>query len=177
MTTRKQTTHLEIDYSRSFGGSALAARLRRISERLDRDGTRVYAAYGIYFEQRWYGVLRQLVARGPLSVGEIATELRISHASVSQARRSLEKAGIVISTSSAADGRRRTLCLTDEGLKLCRRLTPLWDDFNVVANELNEKSGNIVRLLDRLDDLLGERSMFDRIKDRAGERTNTVDDR
>lgn len=29
------------DYSRSFGGEALAARLRRASERLDRNGTRI----------------------------------------------------------------------------------------------------------------------------------------
>ena len=49
------------DYSRGFGGGALGARLRRASERIDRDSTRVYAALDIRFEQRWYGVLRQLV--------------------------------------------------------------------------------------------------------------------
>ncbi|RYG81768.1 MAG: MarR family transcriptional regulator, partial [Alphaproteobacteria bacterium] len=46
------------DYSRSFGGAALGARLRRASERIDRDGTRVYATRDVRFEQRWYGVLR-----------------------------------------------------------------------------------------------------------------------
>ena len=65
------------DYSRSFGGAALGARLRRASERIDRDGTRVYAAQGIEFEQRWYGILRQVVEEDrPMAVGEIAAILQ-----------------------------------------------------------------------------------------------------
>lgn len=158
------------DYSRTFGGMALAARLRRISERLDRDGTRVYGACGFRFEQRWYGVLRQLITRGPMSVGEIAATLRISHASVSEARRSLERDGIVIATPSPGDARRRTLDLTPAGRAMCERLSPLWDDFNAVALELNDEAGDLVRLLDRLDDALDGRSMYDRIMERVPSR-------
>jgi MarR family transcriptional regulator, organic hydroperoxide resistance regulator len=157
------------DYSRSMGGQALAARLRRISERLDRDGTRLYAEHDVVFEQRWYGVLRQLTARGPMSVGEIAAALRISHASVSEARRSMEKAGIISARSAPADKRKRTLHLTAEGEKLCARLGPMWDAFNKVAAELNAEAGDVVALLDRLDDALDRRSMHDRILDRLDE--------
>ena len=45
-------------------GAALAARLRRLSERFDRDATKLYAAQNIRFEQRWYGLLNQLVLNG-----------------------------------------------------------------------------------------------------------------
>jgi DNA-binding MarR family transcriptional regulator len=158
------------DYNRTFRGAALAARLRRLSERLDRDGTRVYAAHGIQFEQRWYGILRQLTSNGPMSVGEIAAAIQISHASVSEARRSLEKAGIVVAAISPEDGRRRTLKLTPAGLALCERLFPLWEDFNAAAQELNDEAGDVVRLLDRLDDALAQRPMYDRIMDRAASR-------
>jgi DNA-binding MarR family transcriptional regulator len=161
-------TDKQDDYSRTFGGAALAARLRRLSERLDRDGTRVYATHGIHFEQRWYGILRQLVSNGPMTVGEIATALQISHASVSEARRSLEKAGIIVAVPSSEDARRRALNLTSTGLKLCESLSPLWENFNAVAQELNEEAGDVVRLLDRLDDALTRRSMYERIMDRAG---------
>ena len=155
------------DYSRSMGGQALAARLRRLSERLDRDGTRVYAAHEVVFEQRWYGILRQLMLRGPASVGEIAEALRISHASVSEARRSMEKAGIISATSAPDDGRKRFLHLTPAGEALCARLAPLWDAFNAVAAELNAEAGDVVTLLDRLDDALDRRSMYDRILDKT----------
>jgi DNA-binding MarR family transcriptional regulator len=149
-----------------MGGQALAARLRRLSERLDRDGTRVYAGYEVAFEQRWYGILRQLMVRGPMSVGEIATALKISHASVSEARRSMEKAGIIAASSAPDDRRKRTLHLTEKGEALVARLGPLWAAFNKVAAELNAEAGDVVSLLDRLDDALDRRSMYDRIQDK-----------
>lgn len=155
------------DYSRTFRGAALAARLRRLSERLDRDGTRAYLAHGVQFEQRWYGVLRQLISNGPMSVGEIAAALQISHASVSEARRSLENAGIISSVISSEDGRRKTLSLTSAGIQLCERLSALWESFNAAAQELNDEAGDVVGLLDRLDDALARRSMYDRIMDRV----------
>ncbi|MBI1683492.1 MarR family winged helix-turn-helix transcriptional regulator [Caulobacter hibisci] len=156
------------DYSRGFGGAALAARLRRASERLDRDGARVYAAHGVRFEQRWYGVMRQLVEHGrPMAVGEIAAILHITHVSVSETSRSMEKAGIVASVAAVEDGRRRLLDLTDEGRTLAARLTPLWNAFNGAARELDAEAGELTRLLDRLDDALDERSMFDRIMART----------
>jgi DNA-binding MarR family transcriptional regulator len=156
------------DYSRSAGGAALAARLRRASERLDRDGTRIYETQDVRFEQRWYGILNQLILNGPMSIGDIAAALRITHVSVSQASRSLEKAGVIRSAASPEDGRRRVLAFTAEGEALVARLAPLWQAFNDAARELNDEAGDLVRLLDRLDDALARKSMFDRIASRIG---------
>ena len=156
------------DYSRSFGGQALAARLRRASDRVDRDGTRIYATQKVRFEQRWYGVLRQLVNRTDMSVGEIAAALRITHVSVSQACRSMEKDGLIKSAAYADDARRRNLSLTPKGRALVKKLTPLWDAFNAAAEELNAEAGNLVKLLDKLDDALDRKSMFDRITAKIG---------
>ena len=151
------------DYSRHAGGEALAARLRRLSERIDRDGTQVYAAQNVVFEQRWYGLLNQLVINGPMSIGEIASALRITHVSVSQASRSLEAAGIVVSAADPADARRRQLKLTAKGNNLVEQLSPMWRAFNAVAEELNAEAGDIVRLLNMLDDALVRKSLFDRV--------------
>lgn len=156
------------DYSRQAGGAALAARLRRLAERFDRDAARLYAAQGIGFEQRWYGLLNQLVLNGPMSIGDIGRALRITHVSVSQASRSLEAAGIIVSASSADDARRRELRLTSEGEALVAQLAPLWLAFNTVSEALNAEADDVVRLLDRLDDALARRSFFDRVADRIG---------
>lgn len=156
------------DYSRQAGGAALAARLRRLAERFDRDAARLYAAQGIRFEQRWFGLLNQLVLNGPMSIGAIGRALRITHVSVSQASRSLEAAGIIVSAPSAEDARRRELRLTPEGDALVARLAPLWLAFNTVSEELNAEASDIVRLLDQLDDALAHRSFFDRVADRIG---------
>ena len=153
------------DYSRSRGGQALGARLRRLSERIDGDSARIYAARGLKFEQRWFGVLNQLTLTGPSSVSELARTLRITHVSVSQTCRSLEKAGIIHSTPDRKDARRRTLSLTVEGRDLIARMTPLWDAFIAAAAELNDEAGNPVAALNRLDDALARKSLFERIND------------
>lgn len=150
------------DYSRAAGGAALGARLRRLSERLDRESTRIYSALGVPFEQRWYGILNQIVLNGPMTVGEIAASLRVTHVSVSQARRSLETAGFVQSLDDEADARRRPIALTPQGEALVAQLTPLWQALGDSAEELNAEAGDIVALLDRLDDALDGRSLFDR---------------
>jgi DNA-binding MarR family transcriptional regulator len=151
------------DFNRDAGSKALGARLRRLSEQIDRDATRIYAVRGIDFEQRWFGPLNQIVRNGPLAIGEIAARLGITHVSVSQAMRSLEAAGIVVSRPDAFDGRRRVLSLTPDGQALVHSLAPLWAAFDTAAAELNEEAGDVVKLLDRLDDALTRASLFDRI--------------
>jgi DNA-binding MarR family transcriptional regulator len=154
------------DYSREAGGEALGARLRRLSERIDREATQVYVAQNMDFEQRWHGLLNQLILNGPMSIGEIAAALRITHVSVSQASRSLEAAGIVSSSASPADARRRQLSLTSKGDDLVAQLSPMWRALNEVAEELNAEAGDVVQVLNRLDDALARKSLFDRVAEK-----------
>lgn len=152
-----------MDYSKSVGGAALGARLRRLSEAIDRDATRAYATLGIRFEQRWMGVLNQLALNGPMSVSEIASALKITRASVSQSRQSLEDAGLIEAEAHPLDARQRHLMLTGAGTKLIRRLKPLWDAMNEAALELNAEADNAVAALDRLDEAIARQPLFDRI--------------
>ncbi len=151
------------DFSRDAGSSALGARFRRLSEQMDRDATRVYAACGIAFEQRWFGPLNQIVHNGPLAIGEIAERLRITHVSVSHAARSLEAAGLVASHPDVADRRRRVLSLTPVGQTRVSELASLWAAFDTAAATLDEEAGGVISVLDRLDDALAGASLFDRI--------------
>lgn len=114
------------DYVAEMGGAALGARLRRLSAAIDADAARIYAAMGLRFEQRWFGVINQLSLNGPMSVSELAVALGISHASVSETRQSLEKAGLVLSEPDRQDSRRRSLALSRSGEVLVDRLRPLW---------------------------------------------------
>lgn len=156
------------DYSRAAGGAALGARLRRLSERFDRETAQIYAAHGVRFEQRWFGLLNQIVLNGPMTVGEIAEALAITHVSVSQSRRALEGAGLVSAASDPSDARRRLLALTPEGEALVASLKPLWQALGDCAEELNAAAGNLVSLLDRLEDALEEHTLFERVAARIG---------
>lgn len=156
-----------MDYTTRMGAAALGARLRRLSELVDRDATRVYTAMGVRFEQRWFGVLNQLALNGPMTVSELAAALRITRASVSQARQSLEDAGIVGGEEHPSDARQRYVVLTEAGAGLVHRLTPLWQAMEDAAREVNDEAGDVVAALGRLDEVLARRSLYDRIVERA----------
>lgn len=144
-------------------GATIGAQLRRLSERIDRDVGRVYAHLGITFEQRWFGVLNQIVQNGPMTVGDLATALRITHVSVSQSLRSLEAAGYVRALPDPRDARRRRQSLTDEGEALVARLTPLWLAMNREAEAINREADDVAARLDRLDQVLDRSSLYDRL--------------
>lgn len=158
-----------MDYPRHLGGSAIGARLRRLSERIDGDVARIYAEAGLQFEQRWFGVLNQLALNGPATVGELAATLGITHASISQTRSSLEKAGLVRSKNDPDDARRRQLQLTRKGRQLIQRLTPLWQIMEQAAAQVVAEVDGLIESLDRLDDALSRRSLFERIAGSAPE--------
>jgi DNA-binding MarR family transcriptional regulator len=103
-----------------------------------------------------------------MTVSELAAALRITHVSVSQARQSLEKNGLIASQEDAADARRRYLVLTAAGKRLVRRLQPLWQAMEAAALEVNAEADNAIAALDRLDEALARRSLFDRIMQQLG---------
>jgi DNA-binding MarR family transcriptional regulator len=155
------------DYPAEMGSAALGARLRRLSAAIDADAARVYAAQGIRFEQRWFGVLNQLALGGPMGVQDLANVLGITHVSVSQTRASLEKAGLVTSRADPEDSRRRILALSPSGQAMVERLRPLWDVFDEAARQLDAEAGEIVAALARLEQALARKSLHARITEIA----------
>jgi MarR family transcriptional regulator, organic hydroperoxide resistance regulator len=151
------------DYVRSAGPAALGARLRRLSAALDADARRIYAEAGVTFEQRWLGLLDLLSSHGPLTVGELAESLGISHPSVSQSRDSLAKAGLIAWEADEKDRRRRRLRLTKDGEVLVRRLRPLWAALDQAAEALDTEAGGVAAALDRLEDRLEDRGLYERV--------------
>lgn len=168
-------TSKRMSYSRVAGGAAIGARLRGLSERFDRETAQIYAAQGFRFEQRWFGTLNQIVLNGPMTVSAIAEALGVTHVSVSQARKALEDAGLLHATSDTTDARRRLLALTPQGDVLAASLAPLWKALSDSAEELNAEAGNLVHLLDRLEDALDAHTLSDRVAARMGQGLKPVE--
>ncbi len=115
------------------------------------------------FEQRWFGVLRQLELNGPLSVGNLATLLGITHVSVIQTCQSMKKAGLINSTNASHDARVRNIRLTEKARALIAELAPVWTTMAEAGDQLNQEAGDVIALLDRLDEALKQKSLLDRI--------------
>ena len=150
------------DYAETAGAAAIGARLRRLSAAVDADARRLYAEFGVDFEQRWLGILDLLSSHGPLTVGQLATSLGVSHPSVSQSRESLLKAGLIDWEADELDRRRRRLRLTRAGEALVRRLRPLWGALDQAAIELDRDAGHVVAALKALEQALQADSLYAR---------------
>ena len=155
-----------MDFVRTQGERAFGTRLRRLSERLDREVQDIYRAAGEGFEPRWFAVVATLT-EGPATVGELAERIGVTHAAVSQVRSALAERGLVRGAPDPDDQRRQRLELTASGLATAVRLEPLWSALAAVTGEvLQEAAPELIADLDRLEVVLGERSLKDRVLER-----------
>jgi MarR family transcriptional regulator, organic hydroperoxide resistance regulator len=145
---------------------AIGARLRRLSERIDRDCARIYGELGLPFQQRWFGVLHQLAIEGRMSVGQLASNIGISHASVSETRKSLQSAGLIVSRPDPTDARSALLSLSPKGKAAFVRWMPLWLALESASKELGCEAALALTGLNELDAALDRHSLYERIKDR-----------
>ncbi len=75
----------------SSGVLAISTRLQRLSDRLRKDGQRIYEAHGVAFEPKWFPVIYTLLRRSPMSVVELAQEIGYAHPSTISLLKELEK--------------------------------------------------------------------------------------
>ncbi|MDG2523643.1 MarR family transcriptional regulator [Caulobacter segnis] len=156
-------------YTTKAGAAAIGARLRRLSERIDRDAARLYAESGVAFEQRWFGVVNLLSLYETLTVGELAAALGVSHATVSQVRAGLETAKLIAWDADKTNPRQRRLRLTPAGRDVAARLAPLWAALSETAVELNDEAQDALAALDRLEQATLRLSLYDRVKARLAQ--------
>ncbi len=153
------------DYVRQQGTAAFGTRLRRLSDRLDRQVQALYRAQDSTFQPRWFAVVGALRERESLAVGELAVLLGISHAAVSQLRGELIAAGLVRGKSDPADGRRQLLELSPAGRRTVERLEPLWAAIATAMDGLvTAASPGLLDELGRLETALEQASMVDRVR-------------
>jgi DNA-binding MarR family transcriptional regulator len=152
------------DYVRRKGAAAFGTRLRRLSERLDRDVAALYRAHDSSFQPRWFAIVGALREKEVLSVGELAALLGITHAAVSQLRGELLEAGLVRARPDPADGRRQLLELSQNGRRLAAKLEPLWQAVTAATGALLEaQAPALLDALARLELALDEEPLRARV--------------
>ncbi|HEY0302007.1 MAG TPA: MarR family winged helix-turn-helix transcriptional regulator [Rhizomicrobium sp.] len=152
------------DYVHQKRFAAFGTRLRRLSERLDREVEAVYREHGVVFEPRWFAVVTVLDERGAVSVGELAAVLGVSHAAVSQVRGGLIDAGLVAGRADPDDRRRQILALTPKGRREIARLKPLWAAIAASVEALcAEAAPGLIDMFTRIEDAMAEKPVPHRV--------------
>lgn len=156
---------IDADFIRLHGNAGVGARLRRVSERIDREAYAVYAHAGLHFEQRWMGVLMLLAERGEVTVGELAQALGISQPSVSQTLRSLQERKMISEKPDRRDARRRIQRLTKTGSAFVEKVRPIWAALMEAARDLDREGIDLITPLDQLEQMLDRKSLYERALD------------
>jgi len=152
------------DYIQTKGAAALGTRLRRLSERMDREIQAVYGEYAFTFEPRWFPIVSALSDYGVLSVGHLSDLIGVSHAAISQLRVELVNASLIRSKPDPLDRRRQLITLTRNGSRRVKMLRPLWDAITQVTTELCvEAAPDLLDRIDRLEAALRNKSMKQRV--------------
>lgn len=142
------------DFLRKLGRTSLGTRLRRLTERLNTAVGQLYRDR-LGFEQRWFALTLLLGEKGEMRIGDAAAALGLSHVSVVQAAREMQRAGLLEKRLDAADRRVTLLALTSEGTWMLARVKAISRLVDKVTDEmLAETAPDFIRSLDRLDDAL-----------------------
>jgi DNA-binding MarR family transcriptional regulator len=128
----------------------LGTRLRRLSERLLGEISRVYQEKQIPFEPAWFPVFFILEKEQSITITQLALRLSVSQPAISQTTLNLESRGLVSLNPDPDDKRRRSITLTDEGRSLLQRVRPIWDSLEERLNHALGLGNNSRKLMDAL---------------------------
>ncbi len=160
-----------MDWIEELGELALASRLRRLSERLARDASRIYADQSLDFEARWFPILSLLGGRPADSITSIAEALRLTHPAVNQLAGEMETRGLIRSVKDKQDDRKRLLELTPDGEKVREALQPIWEDIRAATREMISRSGSdLLTSLRETENALDRKNMYERVRGRINAR-------
>ena len=151
-----------MDVIKQLGELAIGSRLKRLSDRIMREGSNIYRKHGIDLEPRWFPVYYLLSQRSGIGVMEIAAELDTTHPSVSQIVKEMQKRGLIDSTVDKNDARKKLLSLSKKGTEMLPKIRPIWNDIAAGAhNILSQCNNNLLAAVEEVENHLN-RQPFDK---------------
>jgi N-acetylglutamate synthase-like GNAT family acetyltransferase/DNA-binding MarR family transcriptional regulator len=125
------------DHLSKLGYLAGATRLRRIGEKLQGDGDKIYSELGLGFKATWFATYHTLLqAARPLTMQEITASIGFTHITVKNIVREMEENGLVKIKPNPGDARSKHVTLTARGHNLLEKLNPVWQNISLSLQQL-----------------------------------------
>lgn len=157
-----------------LGISALGSRIRRLSERITEENSRVYTLYGSSLEPRWFPVFYVLSKEDGLTTSGLAERIGQSHASVSQVVKEMQRRHVVDVIRQPGDARCSHVSLSDAGRALLPALHEQLTDLKAAMQKLRaESQNNLWEALNEFEYLLDQHSLLERIQAERKERESS----
>jgi|SRR5579884_724526 len=144
----------------------LGTQLRHLLELCESAVLQSYKDAGLDYIPRYTPVMRALLDREPLTIGEIADAAHITQPAATQTVALMIKNGILSSARGATDARQRAIKMTRRGRAMLPKLERCWDATALAHRELEEELGiPLTGNLDRAIAALERKPLAERIAD------------
>ena len=160
----RMDTKNQKDILSELGELAFASRMKRLSERLMHDVSRLYQKLNIDFEARWFAALQALLRKSPMTVTELARCLHVTHTAVNQMAAEVIRQDFLTSSKGKDDERRRLLDLTPKARRIAEELAPVWLEIGTATRDLLDSAGGgFVSEMAAIEKELDRQDMYERV--------------
>ncbi|WP_319419085.1 bifunctional helix-turn-helix transcriptional regulator/GNAT family N-acetyltransferase [Pleurocapsa sp. FMAR1] len=155
-----------MDFYFQVGKLALGSRLRRLSEMLTEDATKVYDLYEVPLDPKWFPVFYVLSHKEEASITEIAQIIGHSHPSVSQIIKEMKTKELVITNKSAEDARVNIAKLSSTGKQLISKIEKQYLDVTkAVEDLLSQTQDDLWNIIEEVEFLLADKNFLERVRE------------
>lgn len=159
------------DLIRELGELGIATRLKRLGERFSQDVAKIYENHSLDFEPKWFTTMYALYKNGPMSVQSLAQSLGFTHPAIIQFVNQMKKRHLVETRQGENDKRLNFISLTNKGMETFESIRPLLSDIGEVTSEVLSSTGfDMLTLIDKIEEALDKKGVYDRISERIKER-------
>ncbi|AWL04657.1 MarR family winged helix-turn-helix transcriptional regulator [Massilia oculi] len=147
----------------------LGTQLRHLLELLDGAVEQSYLDAGLDYRPRFTPVMRALIEREPMTIGEIAASAGITQPAATQTVGLMVKQGLLSACVGEHDGRQKMVRLSDAGRAMAPRIRHCWQATAAAADSLDAQLPySLSQALDDAISALEQRSFGERIRAAEG---------
>ncbi|UTW63068.1 MarR family transcriptional regulator [bacterium SCSIO 12741] len=160
---RKAYSPMEEDFIKSLDLIGYTARIRRLSDNLNKMGKVVYKDLDLEIEPNWHLVLLILEREEELTATEIAEHLSFSHTAIIKITKKMVRSNFLNAQKSPTDGRKQLYSLSDKAIKQLPKLKQIWNDIAEVHQQYVSKT--FLKELTKIENSLTQKSTIIRVKE------------
>ncbi len=154
---------MEKDFIKGLELIGYTARVRRLSDSLNKMGKVVYKNLNLEIEPNWHLILLILEKEKELTATEIAEQLSFSHTAIIKITKKMVSSNFLIAHKSTTDNRKQLYSLSDKAIRELPKLKKIWNDIAGVHNQYVSKT--FLKELSKIENALAEKSTIIRVKE------------
>lgn len=154
---------IEKDFFDELGEVALGSRLKRLSDRVMQDASRMYKYSGYDMQPKWFTLMSLLANKKEVSINQAAIFLGQTQPFISQNSKEMFKAGLITFKADPNDARRKIMLLSKQGKSKFKKMIKLRESVKMAAESIcSETEQNFYQALKQFEQALQNKSLFER---------------